>query len=66
MKIYVVFELGVGVCDDGNCQAYWKVIKGFVRQEDAERYVKSQKYPADYDIEEIEFVEETNEKLPTK
>ena len=55
MKAYVVFELGVDVYDDGNYQAHWKVIKGFMRQEDAERYVKSQKYPADYDIEEIEL-----------
>ena len=43
MKTYVVFELGVDVCDDGNCQAHWKVIKGFVRQEDAERYVISRR-----------------------
>ena len=57
MKIYVVSELNEDVYDNENCDVCWKVVKAFTRQEDAEKYVNSQKYPSDYDIEEIELVE---------
>ncbi len=57
MKIYVVSELNEDVYDNENCDVCWKVVKAFTRQEDAKKYVNSQKYPFDYDIEEIELVE---------
>ena len=39
MKIYVVSELN-DVYDNENCDVCWKVVKAFMRQEDAKKYVE--------------------------
>ena len=57
MKIYVVSEIELNECNQENCTACWKTVRAFARKDDAEKYVKAQKYPADFDIMDIEFVE---------
>ena len=57
MKIYVVSEIDANDYDDYDCNSCWKVVRAFARKDDAEKYVKAQKFPNDFDIEEIEFVE---------
>ena len=55
MKIYVVVELAKF---NENCtKGCWKVVRAFARKDDAEKYIKAQKFPDDFDIEDLEFVE---------
>ncbi len=57
MKIYVVFEIDADFIENDECDACWKVVKAFTRQEDAKKYIQEQKYLDDYHIEEIELME---------
>ena len=55
MKIYVVSVLDEDVYDFDSCPVCWKMVRAFVREDDAKEYVKAQQYPNDYDIEDIEL-----------
>lgn len=57
MKIYVVSKIDLAEFDEENCTACWKMVRAFARKDDAEKYIKAQKFPDDFDIEDLEFVE---------
>lgn len=57
MIIYVVSKIELDKFNGKNCNACWKVVKAFASKDNAERYVKAQKFPDDFDIMDIEFVE---------
>ena len=43
--------------DEEDCTVCWKMVRAFARKDDAEKYIKAQKFPDDFDIEDLEFVE---------
>ena len=51
MKIYVVSELN-DVYDNENCDVCWKVVKAFMRQEDAKKYVECSRVRVAFHIQD--------------